>query len=258
MPKYTLLDMVQSVLSDLNEDLVNSIDDTGTSDQVARIVKETYFHLHDSRIWPHTQKLMTLVSSADSNFPTHMKLPDSVALVNDVRYNTKDQITDADGLDNYTSITYITPEEMLDRMQQLNPSNAEVVTVTDAPDVESTAGIKYFIRNDKDPEYWTSFDDEWLVFDSYDVSFDDTLQSQKSLVLADVDPAWTHSDTFIPDLPAKAFSLLLEESKKAAAFKINQGLDPVANERARKQRTWLAGEKHRRADRSVSYPNYGR
>jgi hypothetical protein len=31
MPKYTLLDMVQSVMSDLNEDLVNSIDDTGTT-----------------------------------------------------------------------------------------------------------------------------------------------------------------------------------------------------------------------------------
>jgi hypothetical protein len=72
------------------------------------------------------------------------------------------------------------------------------------------------------------------------------------------EPSWTQSDTFIPDLPTKAFPLLLSESKKAAFIKIKQTSDPVEVERARKQRTWMAGEKFRSRPKGFYYPDYGR
>jgi hypothetical protein len=70
MPRYTLLDMVQSIMSDMNEDLINSIDDTQTGDMVARIVRDTYYDMINSRLWPTHAQLSTLTPSTDDNYPT--------------------------------------------------------------------------------------------------------------------------------------------------------------------------------------------
>ncbi len=43
--KYTLLEIVQEILSDMDSDEVNSIDDTTESEQVATIVKSTYLSM---------------------------------------------------------------------------------------------------------------------------------------------------------------------------------------------------------------------
>lgn len=255
MPRYTLLDMVQTIMSDMNEDLVNSIDDTQTADQVARIVRDTYYDMLNARLWPTTAKLSTLTPSADNNYPTHVKIPDNVYRLEKIRYNVKDQISNADGLDEYKEIQWLSPDDFMTIVLQRNPANSDITTVLDNL---SNTGVKLFIENDKDPQYWTSFDDEWVVFDSYDISFDDTIQSQKIMASVYIEPGWTQADTFIPDLPTKAFPLLLSESKKAAFVKVKQSQDPIEIERSRKQRTWMAGEKHRTRDKGINYPDYGR
>ena len=255
MPKYTLLDMVQSVLSDMNEGEVNSLDDTTASNQVATIVRDTYYDIINARLWPTHAKLANLTPSTDDTYPTHMKLPEKAYSVESVRYNTKDQMSNADGLDTYATMIYLDPEQFLDRMNQHNPANSNVQTILDNL---SGTGVKLFIQNDKDPEFYTSFDDEWLVFDSFDASYDDTLQGQKTVASLQIEPDWTPSDGFIPDLPTKAFPLLLSESKKAAFIKLKQTSDPVEVERSRKQRTWMAGEKHRTRNKGINYPDYGR
>ena len=255
MPKYTLLDMVQTILSDMNEMQVNSIDDAEVSNQVARIVRDTYYDLLNARLWPTNAVLRTLTPSTDNNYPTHVKIPDNVYRVEKVRYNIKDQITDANGLDKYKEIDYLLPDDFLQMILQRDPANSDITTVLDNL---SNNGVKLFIENDKDPQYWTSFDDEWIIFDSYDSSYDDTIQAQKIMASVYEEPSWTQSDTFIPDLPTKAFPLLLSESKKAAFIKIKQTSDPVEVERARKQRTWMAGEKFRSRPKGFYYPDYGR
>jgi len=255
MPKYTLLDMVQTILSDMNEMQVNSIDDAEVSNQVARIVRDTYYDLLNARLWPTNAVLRTLTPSTDNNYPTHVKIPDNVYRAEKVRYNIKDQITDANGLDKYKEIDYLLPDDFLQMILQRDPANSDITTVLDNL---SNNGVKLFIENDKDPQYWTSFDDEWIIFDSYDSSYDDTIQAQKIMASVYEEPSWTQSDTFIPDLPTKAFPLLLSESKKAAFIKIKQTSDPVEVERARKQRTWMAGEKFRSRPKGFYYPDYGR
>lgn len=255
MPRYTLLDMVQSIMSDMNEDLINSIDDTQTGDMVARIVRDTYYDMINSRLWPTHAQLSTLTPSTDDNYPTHVRIPDNVYKVEWVRYNTKDQITDADGLDKYSEIQQLDPDDFMNLILQRDPANSDITTVLDNL---SNNGVKLFIENDKDPEYWTSFDDEWIIFDSYDISYDDTIQAQKIMASVYVEPSWTQSDSFVPDLPTKAFPLLLSEAKKAAFVKVKQTADPVEVERARKQRTWMAGEKHRTRNKGINYPDYGR
>ena len=242
-------------MSDMNEDVVNSIDDTQTADQVARIVRDSYYDLLNARLWPTAAVLTTLDASTDDAFPTHARIPDDVYKVESVRYNVKDQMSDADGLDSYKEMTYLLPDEFLSLILKRNAANSNIQTVLDTLSNDS---VKLLIQNDKDPEYWTSFDDEWIVFDSFDSSFDDTIQSQKTMVKVYKEPAWEWRDEFIPDLPTKAFPLLLSESKKAAFIKVKQASDPVEVERARKQRTWMAGEKHRTRPRGFYYPDYGR
>jgi hypothetical protein len=257
MPKYSLLDMTQSILSDNDEDEVNSVSDTLTSLQVVNILKDTYFALVSERKWPTHEKLRTLNASTDSLYPTHMKLPDGVMEidVNTVRYNIKDQMSDATGLDNYADMVFLEPSAFLDFINARNPAESNILTVVDNL---TTNRIKLKIATDKDPEFFTTFDDEYLVFDSYDSSYDDTLQEQKSLVSVLEEPAWENKDDFVPDVPSKFFPLYLAEAKKASAIKLRQTNDPVEVERARRQRTWMAGEKHRVRNKGVTYPNYGR
>jgi hypothetical protein len=255
MPKMTLISMVQTILSDLNEDEVNSIDDTQTANQVATVVRDTYYHLISERIWPIHQNVAQLQAVSNDSYPTHMKVPDDVATVVSLRYNSKDQMSDATGLEEAKEIVYLSPEEFIQRSYNHNPAASNVSTIIDNL---STDGVRLLIETDKSPEYWTSFDDEHIIFDSYDSTYDDTLQAQKSMALVEKEPSWTPSDTFIPDMPAKAFSYLLEEAKKAAFISIKQTSNPVAEERARRQRTWQAGAKHRTRNKGIRYPDYGR
>lgn len=53
MPKLTLLDIVQDVLSDMDSDEVNSINDSIEALQVAAIAKSTFYNIIDGRDWPH-------------------------------------------------------------------------------------------------------------------------------------------------------------------------------------------------------------
>jgi len=55
--KLSLLDITQKILSSLDSDPVNSIDDTVESIQVADIVKESYYSLMAERDWPFLHEL---------------------------------------------------------------------------------------------------------------------------------------------------------------------------------------------------------
>ena len=57
MAKLTVLAMVQDILSDMNSDEVNSINDTIEAQQVAQIINTTYFEIISSRDWPHLETL---------------------------------------------------------------------------------------------------------------------------------------------------------------------------------------------------------
>ena len=78
MSNYTVLEMVQDVLSGINGDEVNSISDTVESLQVATYLKEVYENLVAEYNLPVNRKLIMLDASGDVNKPTHMRLPNTV------------------------------------------------------------------------------------------------------------------------------------------------------------------------------------
>jgi hypothetical protein len=244
----TLLDYVNDILSDLGEDPVNSISDTFVSEQVAQIVRSTYESLMSGRNWAHLRKPLQLTASGDTNIPTHMSIENDVKELILINY---DVALSTDNKKVYREIKYKQPDEFLRLTNHRDSSQTRVDVVTDA------TGIELLINNDEPPTYYTSFDDETLVFDSYDVDVDDTLQASKVQSLAYVAPSWNHNDNHLPDLPLDNEPELLAESKVKCSWYINQEQDLKAEQEAQKLSAWSA-RKNRRIAGGVRYPNYGR
>ena len=160
MAKLTVLQYVQDILNDLDSDEVNSINDTLEATQIAQIVQTTFFEIITEGDWPHLRQLMQLDSSADATKPNYMKMPENVQRLEQVQYNKR---LTTDTKDKYEEVKYKTPEQFLELTRTRNSSDADVTTVTDF------TNVVLYILNDTPPLYWTSFDDEYVVFDAYEL-----------------------------------------------------------------------------------------
>ena len=240
--KKTLLELTQDVLNDLDMDEVNSIDDTIHAAQVASIVRTTYFEMIGNRNWPHLRKLFQLESVGDLTKPVYLKLPELTKELELIRYTIDNRSVE---------MKYKTPDEFLAYVSHRDLAADNVIEVSDF------SGVKLLIVNDKQPAYWTSFDDRYIVFDSYDVATEDTVQQSKTQCLGYIHPAWSHANDFVPDLPAEAFPALFHEVKSTASVNLKQMVDQKAEQKANRQQRWLS-RKAWRAHGGVHYPDYGR
>lgn len=248
MSKPTLLEIVQDILNDMDSDEVNSIDDTTESQQVANIVKTCYKEMLANRNWPHTRKLLQLDSSVDPTKPTYFRTPENVKEIIQIQY---DNATPDDTRLQMRDVRYLYPDEFLTYVNGKSQTNNNILTVTDF------SGIKLLIGTDQPPRYWTSFDDDYIVMDSYQVFIEDTLRSSKSSVLAYITPTWKHLDNAIPNLPEEAFPALIEEAKSTAFIALKQVTNEKAESKAQRQQRWLS-RKAWRTHGGVRYPNFGR
>lgn len=248
--KLTLLELTQDILNDLDSDPVNSIDDTVESEQIAQIIKTTYFAIIDGRNWPHTKKLVEIKPSGNFNLPTVMYLQDEVKEITLVNY---DKAKAGDGARRkFDEVRYLDPDDFLRLSNSRDNTQSQYNSMTDPE-----SGILFTIQNNLAPTYYTSFNDKTLVFDSYDASLEDTLQKHKVQVYAYVTPSWSHTDDAYPNLPDKAFTLLLEEAKSRASMKVRQQPDQKAEQEAQRQRKWLA-RTDKRVAQGIKFPDYGR
>lgn len=245
--KKSLLGLTQDILNDLDADEVNSIDDTVESQQVANIVRQTYESMIANRNWPHLRKLITLDSSLNLARPTYFRIPENMKEMEIFRYD-KHKL---DGINRYEDIKFLYPDQFLQYVSGRNSTNEHTLTVLDP------SGIKLFILNNVAPTYWTSFDDDYIICDSYDAVVDDTLQSSKTQVVAYLEPEWVHEDDAVPNLPSEAFTALLEDAKSTAFLVIKQSVNQKAESKAVSQQRWLS-RKAWRTEGGVRYQNYGR
>jgi len=247
MPKMTILEMVQDILSDMDSDSVNSINDTVEALQVTQILETTYFELISNTYQPHLKTLFQL-EAASTTRPTHMRLSDDVQELVWLKYNKR---TSSDTKDKYLDVTYLPSDEFLSNIMNRDSSSSDVTSVTDL------SGVTLLIKNDIAPTYWTSFDDEYIVFDAYDSAVDSFLQQSKSMLEGYKEPVFTQSDSFVPDLPSKVFPKYLAEAKSVAFNSIKQMPNAKEEQKVRRQSVFLSRNK-RRTDGGIKYPNYGR
>lgn len=249
MAKSTLLDMVQEVLASLDSDTVNSFDDTIESEQVAFIIRRAYYDMINQLKIPEHIDVIEITASGDSDLPTHMYVPDGVTAITSVKYN---KIRSGETQLDYRDVWYSSPEDFTKKVLSRNSTASNIKTV-------AITGGKLLIQTDKAPEYYTSFNDTTLIFDSYDSAVDTTLQTSKFMVTGTKEKLFTLSDTFTPELDSNLFPLLINEAKSLAFVELKQQANAKAEQAARRQKFTWQNDRHNIAKANKHEgPNYGR
>lgn len=228
--RFTLLDIVQLILSSMDSDEVNSISDTVESEQVARLVRSVYYDISSDLMLPEHETLFQLTASGDIAKPCLMTVPSNVTVVRTIRYDCKD---DGDTYPDWQELSYKPFQDFLRDQQSLREETSDV----GSQDV-SLNGSTYtmLFRTDKDPQYFTTADDQQFFFDSYNSAVESTLQASKTMCSGSVYPTFTMADNFTPDLDPTQFSFFVNRCKVRAFNEIKQVVNQEAVGEARRQK----------------------
>ena len=251
MPKLTLLDMTQRVLSSIEGDPVNGFADTDESEEVAYIIRDAYYDMVTNHNIPEHEGLITLTALADVTQPSTMQVPTAVSRIETVWYNKVDA---GDTARDYQMVPYVEPSAFLSRTLGRNSDDSDV-------EIVSAGDGEVLIHNDKQPDFYTSFDDDYMIFDSFNSAVDSTLQASKFMVYGTTEPTFTMSDTFTPDLDVSLFPLLLSEAKSIAAIQLNQQANPKTEQTSRRHRSRWQSNRHKveqSNNNNYGRPDYGR
>lgn len=255
--KRTLIELTQSVLRSIKGEMVDDISETEESSMVADILMECYYGILSESNLLEEKTLFELEASGDSLKPVLMSLPATVIGLEWVKYNCQtDSMTNTD----YRTIKYLELGDFLNWTLQNNTDESYTDSMTVMTGVSDS--INFIYRNNKAPEYYTSFDDRQIVFDSYDNTVDTTLQKNKTMCYGLKESTWTKTNTFIPALDSQQFNLLLQEAKATAWAELRQTTNEKAERKARRSWVLLAGKKDRanynhKSYYYTDYPDYG-
>lgn len=239
--KTTLLQIVQSILSDMDSEDVNSISDTVEAQQIASVVEDTYYNIIAAREIPEHNKLLSLTAMSDSAKPTHFKYPTNTKSIKRIEYNVG-SVAEKD----FQEIEWVDPVVFLDRMDE----TGLLVATYDG-------NLDIFVTTDEPPRYYTSFDDEYIIMNSYDSSVEASLQSSKSRAFGSVYPTFSQTDSFEPDIDNTMLPLLLAEAKSTCFSLFKGGSDPKVEQAARRLKSYVQNDMYKSV-RPNKRTHYGR
>lgn len=250
--KMTLLELTQNILSAMDAEQVTSIEDTVESMQVAEEIRNTYFENFGNFELKSRLELTGLESNGLETdpfiyqYPHALKIPDAVDNIKWIKFDYNRDVNNPKWVD----VCYITPEEYLEMVMQ-----KEALEETDLqtwPSVlvkDPTNNKRYFIGGSDLPKFWTTFDDEYIVFDSIISDYVETaveddvtsilengrLLPEHTLVYAEVIPIFELDDDTVPDLEDKFFPMLLAEAKSACFINYKGVSNSKEEQRSRRQ-----------------------
>lgn len=355
MATMSLLEMVQTTLSRLGSDEVNSISDTVESMQVARIYQNKYLDIVARGAVQEQKQLYQLTPSGDASKPTLMYIPASVNSMDWIKYfdsnpadsqqvsqfgafshglntdlvssssfittsSTSNTIgtgsktftvassglsiftgqgvmaisgtnsmtgtvtsyagttlvinvtsfvgsgtlsswtvtnSDAESVPGYKYVTQLPIDQFLDMINRFNPADNDVGSFTFT---EASNNYTFYYKNDIQPKYCTVIANHFVIFDSYDVDFDSTLQTSKTMCFGSVMPTFSMIDSFIPPFDDVWFPLMINEATSLAFFELKQMMHPKADQEIKRQ--WAVVQKKAKVSDKPSdfdaLANYGR
>lgn len=251
--RYTLLQLTQDILSSLDGEEINSINDTIESTQVVKIIKTVYDDIQSRAGLPIQKTVFNLDASGNLSKPVLMTKPTTIDNIEWIQYNC---VLSGDTDPVWVDMKFQPLHDFMRMTQQLLPSDSWVDTMTH---VVNTFTLTFNYRNDQHPTYFASFDDNTIIFDAYDSSLDSTLQTSKTLAYGELTNVFTENDTWVPNLQPQQFALLLQEAKALAWVEQKQMPHPKAEMAARKN--WIHLQTSKRnvpKYEDHSGPNYGR
>ena len=161
----------------------------------------------------------------------------------------------------YKYVTMLPIEDFLYEINKLNPSDYNVSSYNFSDTSNNFPNnFTFLYRNDLQPQYCCILSNYYVLFDSYDSTQDSTLQTSKTMCFGQVVPVFKMVDTFIPDLDAQQFPLLLNEAKTLAFFELKQQPHQLSMQEIKRQ--WSTVQKNKSINNRPKYfdeiGNYGR
>jgi hypothetical protein len=242
--KKTLLEIVKAILSKADSQDVNTIADTEESMQAAEVVQSVYEDMIANRLIPEHKSIIKLTSLSDNLFPTHFIMEDNQHKVETIWYDTS-----TDNSFQYTEMMWLEPEDFL-KLVDKRQSNYDSVD-------DRFAGTKLRIANDSMPKWYTSFDDDHIVFDAYNNTVENTLQTSKTRAIAITYPVFSLDDDYVPDLDSNMFPYLQRESE-SMFFDVYKGAISVKIEQAAKRHKNYSQNDKMKIGAVEKKRNYGR
>lgn len=237
-----LLEAINSVLSATKSFPVADWNDTAESRVVADIIKRQLKILTNDRDIKELKSLRTLDSLSDTTKPTSFVYPDKVDEVYWIKYK--------DSNSKYQLVHYLDPIEFINKTDTNDPTstNSQLVDMN---------GVKITITNNRGPKYWTSFDDQTIIMDSFDSSVDNTLQESKVQAYVREYPEFTLSNTFELPIDPDLEVVLIEQSISSAYLEIKGAGNPKAEAQARRSMILNRGN-NRKDPQKPSWTAYAR
>lgn len=253
--KYNLNEMTDLILSSIDGDEVDSINDTTESYQVALLIKGVYYDLATDLSLPEHETLFELNDSGDNTKPCLLTIPDNVTRMDWFHYDNQD----ADSTTTvYLPVEKVELKDFLDSQRSLQ--NTDETFIESMTAVLNGENFEFLVYNDRFPSCYTVIGDDTIICDAYNSDEDTRLLKAKTRCHGIVYPAFTISDSFELDLDPTQFSLLINRAKVRAFSEIKQVGNSEAALEARRQSIRVQKLKRRQERKAelTRAPKYGR
>ena len=183
--KLTLLEIVQDMLSAIDAEDVNSVGDTPESGMCISIANRAFEQFATYRKWRHFKTYAVLESTTALN---ELVPPSGTVAIDpyEVWYND-------------APMKYLTPEHFQTYTIRRDTSESNIEEITSS---------KIKVYNDRDPDYFTSANDESLIFDAMPSSITGLDSSLSRALIYQMPTSRLTSDSQQFDLPAIMFPAL--------------------------------------------------
>lgn len=246
MATKSVLQYVQACLNTMDSDQVDAISDTAEATQIAELLRDVYDELLNRQEWEFLKGPVTLTAAGDTTKPTKFTIPEGLRHLRKVWYNV-----DESGGMTRRELIFMEPEDFL-LLAGGNASSSKLL-------VTEGTQLQFYVRTDRMPTYYTTFDDQTIYCDAYKSSIETSLVTSKVSAFGVATPAFEVDNDFVPELPENMVPLLQHTLNATAHLYFKQQSSAPDEARVRRQLAQARARNSIVASRSTYYANqFGR
>lgn len=153
----------------------------------------------------------------------------------------------------YYKVEYLPVDEFVAMCNSRVTTSDDVVVTNYGPD-----NVQITIVTDRPPTYWTSINDEYVLFDSYDSEVESNIIADKTQVFVDKSPSIILEDDHVINLPANLMPYLERQVEAYCMAVIKQQPSLKSEQLERRLRVRQQRNKWRHQRLNKNGPNFGR